>query len=106
MVTLIAMKFEELKSSMSNRCQVIDAFVSKDVVPLNEVILGIPIIVVLGTEGKGLGYLVSRSFSQLIIILGTLTHIPLRSVDICLSKESLHAEELNTIFQLEILNVI
>lgn len=94
-----------LESSMSNGWRVLGASVSKDAVPLNEVASGIPTIVVLGSEGRGLRPLVSRSCSQLISIPGTLPHIAARSADIGLSEEKLQGEEFSSLFQLESLNV-
>lgn len=94
-----------LESSMSNGWRVLGASVSKDAVPLNEVASGIPTILVLGSEGRGLRPLVSRSCSQLISIPGTLPHSAPRSGDIGLSQDKLHGEEFSSLFQLESLNV-
>lgn len=94
-----------LESSMRNGWRVLGASVSKYAVPLNEVVSGIPTILVLGSEGRGLRPLVSRSCSQLISIPGTLPHIALRCADIGLSEDKLQGEEFNSLFQLESLNV-
>lgn len=94
-----------LESSMTNGWRVLGASVSKSAVPLNEVASGVPTILVLGSEGRGLRPLVSRSCSQLISIPGALPHTAPRSADIDLSEDEIQGEEFNSLFQLESLNV-
>ncbi|GLJ10361.1 hypothetical protein SUGI_0126830 [Cryptomeria japonica] len=97
------MKFLEL--SASNGWRVLGASVSQEAVSLNEVSPGVPTILVLGSEGRGLRPLVRRSCSQLISIPGTLSHNTTRSVDDSSIEDQFELEEFNQFMAVESLNV-
>ncbi|KAJ4958277.1 hypothetical protein NE237_025388 [Protea cynaroides] len=61
-----------LTSSADNGWRVLGGSVSSKAVPLNEVLLGAPTVLVLGSEGTGLRPLVERSCTQLIRIPGNI----------------------------------
>lgn len=65
-----------LTSSVENGWRVLGGSVSPKAVPLNEVEIGKPTILVLGSEGTGLRPLVERSCTQLVRIPGNISVDP------------------------------
>ncbi|XVF88631.1 hypothetical protein PTKIN_Ptkin19aG0066400 [Pterospermum kingtungense] len=77
-----------LVSSAENGWRVLGGSVSSKAVPLNEVLPGVPTILVLGSEGTGLRPLVERSCTQLVRIPGNIDDMEPTEVDsVCSGKE-------------------
>ncbi|EOY30651.1 TRNA/rRNA methyltransferase family protein [Theobroma cacao] len=98
-----------LVSSAENGWRVLGASVSSKAVPLNEVLPGVPTILVLGSEGTGLRPLVERSCTQLVRIPGNIpVDIAAREVDDLGATEvdsGCSGEEFQSFLAVESLNV-
>lgn len=98
-----------LVSSAENGWRVLGGSVSSKAVPLNEVLPGVPSILVLGSEGTGLRPLVERSCTELVRIPGNIpVDIAAREVDDMEPAEldyGCSGEEFQSFLAVESLNV-
>ncbi|XWS17334.1 hypothetical protein CRYUN_Cryun33cG0058500 [Craigia yunnanensis] len=98
-----------LVSSAENGWRVLGVSVSSKAVPLNEVLPGVPTILVLGSEGTGLRPLVERSCTRLVKIPGNIpVDIAAREVDDMEPTEvdsGCSGEEFRSFLAVESLNV-
>ncbi|XP_021275684.1 uncharacterized protein LOC110410360 [Herrania umbratica] len=98
-----------LVSSAENGWRVLGGSVSSKAVPLNEVLPGVPTLLVLGSEGTGLRPLVERSCTQLVRIPGNIpVDIAAREVDDMEATEvdsGCSGEEFRSFLAVESLNV-
>ncbi|KAE8687539.1 subtilisin-like protease [Hibiscus syriacus] len=95
-----------LISSADNGWRVLGGSVSSKAVPLNEVLPGVPTILVLGSEGTGLRPLVERSCTQLVRIPGNIpTDIAAGEVDDTETTGIAAGEEFRSFLAVESLNV-
>ncbi|XWS26774.1 hypothetical protein CRYUN_Cryun26dG0059100 [Craigia yunnanensis] len=98
-----------LVSSAENGWRVLGGSVSSKAVPLNEVLPGVPTILVLGSEGTGLRPLVERSCTQLVRIPGNIpVDVAAREVDDMEPTEvdsGCSGEEFRSFLAVESLNV-